>query len=250
MNHSLNIYIQIAKQRIQLIYLGTCTPDDKKLCDHIKDHWNEIKSMCKESSDEITVPFMHFEKFDVKNKRGEVKKHLKTVQTPATLKYLLDFMDDMLSKFIHHRNMLKHYRSTIKDFYDMFDSVDIDIDFSENLTLPVMYQAQSLHWSYTQITVHSGILKVDGGEILSPYFSDSRKHDQVFVKLSMISDIDLTEKVIVTESDNCKVQYKSAKHIYDLQQLATKTNTKVIRVYSIQGHGKGEVDHVGGFSRF
>jgi len=163
MNHSLNIYIQIAKQRIQLIYLGTCTPDDKKLCDHIKDHWNEIKSMCKESSDEITVPFMHFEKFDVKNKRGEVKKHLKTVQTPATLKYLLDFMDDMLSKFIHHRNMLKHYRSTIKDFYDMFDSVDIDIDFSENLTLPVMYQAQSLHWSYTQITVHSGILKVDGG---------------------------------------------------------------------------------------
>ena len=226
-----------------------CTPDDKTVCDHIGKHWDEIKNKCKDSNEEVTVPFLHFEKVDVKNKHGEMKKHLKTVQTPATLKYLLSFMENMLSKFVHHRNMLKHYRTTIKDFYDMFDSVDLDIDFSENLTLPVKHQAQSLHWSYTQITVHSGIVKVEGEKSYHPYFSDNRKHDQVFVKLSiekMLSDVDISDKIIVVESDNCKGQYKSAKHLYDLQQLSTKLNKKVIRVYSIPGHGKGEVDHVGG----
>lgn len=148
---------------------------------------------------------------------------------------LIRFYGQNLIKFIPHR---KHYRSTIKDFH-MFDSVEIDV--IENLTLPVKYQAQSLHWSYTQITVHSSIVKVDGEKSYHPYFSDKRNHDLVFVKIlidKMISNIDLTQKV--AESDNCKGQYKSAKHIYDLQQLAKTTNTKVIRAYSIAGHSKGD----------
>ena len=84
------------------------------------------------------------------------------VKTDASMTYLLNFIDQLIVKFIHHRNQLKYYRSSIKDFYNLFDSVNLDIDFSENLTLPIKHQAQSLHWSYTQITVHSGILKADG----------------------------------------------------------------------------------------
>ena len=58
-----------------------------------------------------------------------------------------------------------HYRSSIKEFYNFFASVCIDIDFSENFTLPVKHQAQSLHWSYTKVTVHTRIIKVDGEKI-------------------------------------------------------------------------------------
>jgi len=43
-----------------------------------------------------------------------------------------------------------------------------------------------------------------------------------------------------------KGQYKSAQHFYDMQALANSLNKKVLRIYGVPGHGKGEVDHVGG----
>ena len=220
-----------------------------KLCDNILTKWGNVEALFKDCNADTTVQFMHFEKVEIKNKRGEVKEYLKTVQTPANAEYLLKFMSNMLVHFIHHRNLLKHYRSTIKEFYNMVDSVDIDVDFSENLTLPVKHQAQSLHWSYTQVTVHSGIVWNEGEKSYHPYFSDNRKHDQVFVKMcikKMLKGINLNDRCVIIESDNCRVQYKSNKHVYDLQQLSNELNSTVLRIYSIPGHGKGEVDHVGG----
>ena len=67
--------------------------------------------------------------------------------------------------------MLLHYRSSIKQIDNLFESVGIDIDISENLTLPVKYQAQSLHLSYTNLTVHSGIIEVDGEKIYQVHLS-------------------------------------------------------------------------------
>ena len=76
------------------------------------------------------------------------------------------------------------------------------------------YEPQSLHWSHEQVTVYSGIMKVKGEKSYYPYFSDSLKHDQVFVKKvleDMLSDIEIPqETTIVIESDNCTSQYKSA----------------------------------------
>ena len=45
----------------------------------------------------------------------------------------------------------------------------------------------------------------------------------------------------VIESDN-----SSAQHFYDIQQVSNKYEMSILRVFSIAGHGKGEVDHVGG----
>ena len=50
-------------------------------------------------------------------------------------------------------------------------------------------------------------------------------------------------------SDNCSSQYKSALSFHILQNLASKYNIKIIRVYGCAGHGKNEVDHVGGLSK-
>ena len=50
---------------------------------------------------------------------------------------------------------------------------------------------------------------------------------------------------IITESDNCTVQYKSAEHFTNIQKLSDEYQRPVIRLYGIAGHGKGEVDHVG-----
>ena len=50
------------------------------------------------------------------------------------------------------------------------------------------------------------------------------------------------------ESDNCTSQYKSAQHFHDLQEISTKYNRMLVRVFGIAGHGKGEIDHVGGLA--
>ena len=97
----------------------------------------------------------------------------------------------------------------------MFESVCTDVNFSKNLTLPVKYQAQSLHWCYTKVAVHSGIIKVDGEKIYHVYLSENAERDQTFVKIvlhDMLNNVNLTNKKIIIESGNCSSQYESVKH--------------------------------------
>ena len=85
-----------------------------------------------------------------------------------------------------------------------------------------------------------------------PYISDDKTHDQVFVKKvleEIIETVDVLPEICVIDSDNCGMQYKSAEHFEDMQDLSNQISTPIIRVYGIAGHGKGEVDHVGGLAK-
>ena len=97
------------------------------------------------------------------------------------LKEMASFTDALLPEITYHQNMLKLYRSSIKMFYQLFPAVHLDIDFSENLTIEVKFEPLSLHW------VHSGIVNINVEKSYHPYVSDSRVHDQAFVKLAMIA---------------------------------------------------------------
>lgn len=100
--------------------------------------------------------------------------------------------------------------------------------------------------------MYSGILKNSGEKGYHPYLSNDHKHDQVFVHLAIeeiIKESEIKPNMhIIIESGNCSQQNKSAPHFHHLQELANKYHTKIIRVYSVAGHGKGEVDHVGGLA--
>ena len=61
---------------------------------------------------------------------------------------------------IHWRNHLHHYRYSIHKIVQNVDIVHLDVDFAENLSISVKYEPQSLHWSYEQVTKHSGIVKL------------------------------------------------------------------------------------------
>ena len=63
--------------------------------------------------------------------------------------------------------------------------LQIDADFSENLSVPVKYEPRSMYWSHEQISVHSGITKLNGEKIYHPYFSDDKSHDVVFTDLAI-----------------------------------------------------------------
>ena len=50
---------------------------------------------------------------------------------------------------------------------------------------------------------------------------------------------------LVICSDNCCSQYKSAENFYNLQIIANKLETILIRIYGVANHGNGQVDCVG-----
>ena len=160
----------------------------------------------------------------------------------------------MLPNVIYHRNMLRLFRNVKHMFLELFTAVYVDVDFSENLTIGIKWEPQSLHWSKKQVTVHSGITKtVDGVKTYHPFVSDTLQHDQTFVHLSIREMLDATDlddaNYIIVESDNCSSQYKSAEHFTDLQSISDDFEMPLVRLYGIEGHGKGEVDHVGGIAK-
>ena len=66
----------------------------------------------------------------------------------------------------------------------------------------------------------------------------------------MLEESKLEEgETLVIESDNCTSQYKSVEHFDGLVKLAPRNNVKIIRIYGVAGHGKGEIDHVGGIAK-
>ena len=58
-----------------------------------------------------------------------------------------------------------------------------------------------------------------------------------------------SKKVLLINSDNCSSQYKCAQHFAKLQDNANTKDAIIIRIWSIAGRGKGEVDHVGGLAK-
>ena len=168
---------------IILTFPGNAHQTKKTTCQDISSNWECLKLFLVESNNgDVTVSFNCFQKTNIITKKGKETKRLKLLKTDADMVFLVNFVDNILAKSIYHRNMLKYYRNTRSIFESLFDSVSIDIDFAENFTVPVKYEPQLLHWSHEQVTVHSGIMKVKGEKTYHLYFSDSLKHDQVFVK--------------------------------------------------------------------
>ena len=65
----------------------------------------------------------------------------------------------------------------------------------------------------------------------------------------MLETVESMPELCVIESDNCTSQYKSAHHFHDIQAISDQIQIPIIRLYSVAGHGNGEVDHVGGLAK-
>ena len=74
------------------------------------------------------------------------------------LSFIIDFISQWLSKIIHW-NQIRHYWNTITGFREHFSILLMNIDFSENLQVPVNFEPLSPHSSHPWITVHSGLVK-------------------------------------------------------------------------------------------
>ena len=240
----------------------SCTPNKKTVCESVTTMFDKVLSQLEKAEESVTVSFTHFTKepqyddkgnpiINKKNDKQEVRLTPKKMQ--ASGKFLVEFLRKLLKNFVHHRNMLKLYRNLKHAFLESLKAVYVDTDFSENLTIGVKWEPQSHHWCKLQVTVHSALVKYYQEKCDHPYVSDSRLHDQSFVRLSFEEIMDHTDAPetapIVRESDNCTNQVKSAEHFRDCQQLSNMLMRTIIRLWGIAGHGKGEVDHVGGIAK-
>ena len=190
---------------------------------------------------------MHFEKVMVEAK-GKETQQLQAVSTSTNMEFLVNFITDLLSKIIHHQNQLRHYCTAIKKFQQIFNTVSLEIDFSENLKVPVEYEPLSMHWSHERVTIHFGILKSNGEESYHPYLSDDRKHGQKFAYIcieEMLDEVQLAQSSILSLRVKTAPLSTNLLEI-DLQEINSENEISILRVIGIPGHGKGEGDHVGG----
>ena len=154
-------------------------------------------------------------------------------QSEVDATYLTQFLSDLLPSIIFHWNQLKHSKNVITSFRENFECL-IDIDFSENLKVPLKYEPQSAHWNHEQVTVHSGILKNKGQKSCHSHLSDNEKHDHIFVDIvlqRMLSPIP-PPPILVIESDNCASQFKRAAYFYYLQCLSDRNKMKIEKTIS------------------
>ena len=177
----------------------------------------------------IFVSMTMFDKIIHVNKAGKEVKHLKATLKRVNVPVVIDLIAQWLRKIMHHRNQLNHYRNTIHSFRDNFNAVFLDTDFSENLKVQIKSEPQSLNWSHEQVTVHSGIMKINGEKIYYPTLSEDKKHNQAFVRTAVSTMVSKFEEYdcCLIKSDNCH-HYKSAESFHDSQDFANKWNIPVI----------------------
>ena len=71
-------------------------------------------------SNSITTPFTYFDKRECANKNGEIKKVLMAVHEDVNISFLCQFIENILAKIIHHRNVLLSL-----PYAEMLDSVTV-----------------------------------------------------------------------------------------------------------------------------
>ena len=123
-----------------------CTPDKISACEEIAGNWVLLKeTIYKKEDRKERVKFTKFVKIPFITKKGKEIMRLQPETSDASIDTLIEFIDELLYKIIHHRNQLKNYRSVIHKFKELFDSVNLDVDFSEKLKVPLKYEPQSMH---------------------------------------------------------------------------------------------------------
>ena len=156
-----------------------CTPNKKEVFGDILKNWEFIKNgMLEESNDSITIPFMYFGKRNKQTKGGEIRKILTAVQQDVNISFLCNFVENISSKIIHYRNLLKNFRTLYPQIVGNLSTAELIVDFAEYLTVPLSKQPQSMYWVENQVSIHSGIFKKNGEKTYHPYFSSDLTHDQ------------------------------------------------------------------------
>ena len=216
---------------------------------------------CQSWSSNFQIIKSHIERSKIQNLKGFVRfeysedHKLDLVQDPMTASEIVLYIENKLKKFVLHSNDCKRDYLLWKKWTAEFDRTVnpiLVIDFSENLSLPIYKEPQSMYWIRKQVSILCGVgsFQAQDGTMQKIYFghvSEDRNHDQGYILLSLSDALTVlpVRNTLILRSDNAS-NFKCAESFYDMQQLANKQSINVVRVYGAAGHSKHEVDSCGG----
>lgn len=185
---------------------------------------------------------------------------------------LIDYLKPCLKTFILHNYFASRQEAQFQDLMGGIprDTVISCIDFSENYTMMVQDEFQSMHFRKTQVTILVHITfrlnplwtcENDERLIIKDVHycvSDEPNHDTLLVQHAFMLNWDyLKSKGVspsnhVVWSDGCSGQFKSARAWYFISRYPNLTSSpelsdgcQMLWNYFATGHGKGEVDGAG-----
>lgn len=128
-------------------------------------------------------------------------------------------------------------------------------DYSENISCSPKYEPQDTHFSSKQTSLHCTVVHNEGKDTrYACHISEDKGHDFAFTKhvtidlIERYSDEVMSSPVLRIKSDNCSIQYCCLWVFRVYSELAKELDKPVILYYGINGHGRGLVDAMSGFS--
>ena len=79
------------------------------------------------------------------NKKSQPVQRFLPVKEYVGVTFLLHFLEYIAPSIIHHGTLLTLYQNFKTSFFDHLDCEFINIDFTENLTIDIKWEPQSLH---------------------------------------------------------------------------------------------------------
>jgi hypothetical protein len=203
---------------------------------------------------------------------GNPKKAVTKEYRESPPRELIAYLKPKLQTFVLH-----NYIATWQDFQfrELFGSVPTDtlisyVDFSENYTLKVQNEIQSMHWHNDQITILVHIKyrpnpawRIENAEPLLVkeihyYISDDKTHDSLYVQKCFMLNWEhvrsqgFSPSNHIVWSDGCSGQFKSSRAWYFISRYPNITSAGSLNSgcqmcwnYFGSGHGKEEVDGAG-----
>ena len=139
-NSFLCFFKSIAAEQLKIhILIGAVHQTKKTLCNHQKNIWVNLKEWLNLEADKDTT------KKEI-GKNGETKMHLTVENENIDVFFSLDFIENNLSNSICHYTVLFNFRSVYLRVLETLLTVEISIGFSENLTLSLPKEIQSMYW--------------------------------------------------------------------------------------------------------
>ena len=149
-------------------------------CENWASNFLKMKSHINKGNLKTSKGFVRFEYQDDGNSRK-----LQLIETPMTSSEIILYIESKLKKFIQHWNDAKHDYLFWKRWnaeIDLSANAILTVDFSENLSLPIYKEPQTMYWVRKQISLHCGVgMFQEGEDVQIIYFghvSEDREHDQ------------------------------------------------------------------------
>ena len=226
--------------------LGQCKNNCKITCisDDLKNDMAKIKSK--------KVHYYVFETVETKyhKKHGKLVTYTRTARVDKNdlLENIARQLQILAEKYFLHRFFVVNEKCCWKKFLDQTEHYTLWLDYSQNIAFKEKKQAQSVHFSGRQHTLHKTIILSPENEVLYVYhLSDDTNHDSV-MNFHIIRDIlkyhseVIQNGILVLRSDNCQEQYKCKYIFYEMKILTKELRIKVVWFYGEPGHGRGLVD--------